>query len=110
MSDADGNAFKAISLYKVMLRRAAAQTRNFLMQNGSHEQSTDSLLTTISRCIFNQDAEQAKFLVATHPLAALHIRFAEADDRCILSFKNAEIFSSSLCAHRHKCISSQIQS
>eukprot|EP00973_Karenia_brevis_P056688 7886163-Karenia_brevis.AAC.1 len=57
-----------------MLRRAGTITRDYLLQYGADPLARDTLMTTISRCIFSQDVTLAKFLIATYPLAAEFIR------------------------------------
>ena len=92
-NSSDDNPFHAISKYKSILRRAAAETRNFLLRNGTDPLANDSLLTTISRAVSQQNLRLAKFLISVYPLARNHISVNEFNFSRPVSFNSAERFS-----------------
>eukprot|EP00973_Karenia_brevis_P087124 12080375-Karenia_brevis.AAC.1 len=69
----DKNPFEAIAKYSDIIRRAAAETRNFLMLQGNSVQSDDLLFTTVSRCVFHNDVPMGHFLLRNYPRVAQHI-------------------------------------
>ena len=76
-NSSNNNPFHAIPKYKSILRRAAADTRKFLPRIGDDPLINDSLLTTISRAVSQQNVRLANFLTAVYPLARNHIEIRD---------------------------------
>ena len=55
------NPFRALETYNRGIRKAAAMTRNFLMQHDNSMMSSDIIASSISRCVFFNDVYLAKF-------------------------------------------------
>eukprot|EP00973_Karenia_brevis_P004986 687109-Karenia_brevis.AAC.1 len=73
------DSFRAINIYKRILRTAAARVRNFLLQHENNFEASDLLLTSISRCVFSQNHEMASFLMSIYPAARQHIGLSSVD-------------------------------
>eukprot|EP00973_Karenia_brevis_P082815 11480580-Karenia_brevis.AAC.1 len=108
MRHAEGNPFCALAVYKSIIRRVAAETRNFLLRHGCDKFSEESILTTVSRAVSQQNVSLAKFLTRIYPLARTHIRFNSASSSRPLSFVDAPQFSRIMSQSRHSVLASRI--
>ena len=109
MKSAQGNPFYALSQYNVIVRRAAAKTRNLLLEYGENIHAVDSLYSVMSRAHFSNDFLFAQFLISNHSLAREHLAVRTIQGSSIVCLRSPAQFSEIISKHRHACVSSDIE-
>lgn len=104
-ASAKGNAFKAMALYKYVVRKAAAHVRTHLLNVGTAEPAHDMILGTISRCFFKQNVQLAQTLMIQCPKVAQHIKINGSK----IVLKDPPRFSDLVCKYRFFHFSNKIQ-
>ena len=109
MKSAQGNPFYALSQYSSIVRRAAAKTRNLLLEYGENIHAVDCLSAVMSRAHFSNDFPLANFLIANYSLAREHLAVRTIQGSLLVCLRSPAQFSEIISKHRHAWVSSDIE-
>eukprot|EP00973_Karenia_brevis_P036841 5076462-Karenia_brevis.AAC.1 len=94
-----------LAAMKTCMKQVGFYVRDMLLQLESDYHAKDSMLATISRCIFFQNKRLADFLIQRYPVARAHLMYKDG----ALILKNVAAFSNEVSKFRSKVLNGDIK-